>query len=171
MQGDGILQTIAEVSVAYAGFSGVVVAFGRRVRPGGGTHDAHAFKAMLASSFQALFFAVLPFLLAASGIAEPELWRLGSGLMAAGILVGAAVDVGYFRSVDRSNWTGFDRVLQFLIPLLGVAALIALVFNLFGAVERPFAPYLAGLVYLLAFSSLMFVRLLLAPETDAGTTA
>ena len=30
MQGEQILQTIAEVSVAFAGFTGVVLAFGRR---------------------------------------------------------------------------------------------------------------------------------------------
>lgn len=164
VQGEGILQTIAEISVAFAGFTGVVVAFGRRPQHGSGSIDAHAFKAMLAGSFQALFFSILPFLLAASGLSEPGLWRVASALMLLGLALGAAVDVRYARVADRTQWTRFDRVLPLVIPLFGITAIAALGANLFGMVERSFAPYLGGLVFFLFFSSIMFVRLLTAPQ-------
>jgi hypothetical protein len=169
LQGEEILQTIAEVSVAFAGFTGVVVAFGRRPQPGVSTVNAHAFKAMLASSLQALLFSVLPFLFAASGLSEPRLWRVASAFMLLGLLAGAAVDVYFARRTDPVEWTRFDRAFQVLIPLFGLAAVIGQLINLFGGVEHPFAPYLGGLLFFLFFSSVMFVRLLTAEEPENRT--
>lgn len=164
MQGAEILQTIAEVSVAFAGFTGVVVAFGRRPQQGSSAIDAHAFKAMLASSLQALLFSVLPFLLAASGLVEPVLWRLGCGLLLVGLAVGAFMDIRYAAQADRSEWIRFDRALQIVIPIFGAGALVAQALGVAGVVVRPFAAYLGGLLFLLFFSSVMFVRLLTAPD-------
>ena len=86
--------------------------------------------------------------------------------MLVGLVAGASVDISFERRADRTRWTRFDRVFQFLIPLFGIAAIIGQVFNLFGAVERSFAPYLGGLVFFLFFSSVMFVRLLTARERE-----
>jgi hypothetical protein len=169
LQGEGILQTIAELSVAFAGFTGVVVAFGRRPHQGESSINAHAFKAMLAASLQALLFSVLPFLLGASGLSEPRLWRVASAFMLLGLLAGAGVDVHFARQTDPGEWTRFDRAFRLLIPFFGLAAVIGQVFNLLGGVERPFAPYLGGLLFFLFFSSVMFVRLLTAQEpADRG---
>lgn len=164
MQGEGILQTIAEVSVAFTGFTGVVVVFGRGPRDGARIVNTVAFRGMLASSLQTLFFSVVPFLILAIGVAEPNLWRVGSAFMLVGMGVGAAADAYFFRRADRSHYTFFDRVLQALIPLIGGSALIAQVANVLGMIERTFAPYLGGLLFLLFFSSVMFVRLLRAPN-------
>jgi len=164
LQGEGILQTIAEVSVAFAGFTGVVVAFGRRPGQGGSSPDSHAFRAMLASSLQALLFAILPFLLAACGLAAPGLWRVASAVLLVGLAFGAFMDVRYARGTDRGQWTRFDRALGSLVPLGGGLAMVAQILNVTGAIARPFAPYLAGLLFFLVFSSAMFVRLLTAPN-------
>jgi hypothetical protein len=170
VQGEGILQTIAEVSVAFAGFTGVVVAFGRRPGQDDSPINAHAFKAMLASSLQALIFAVLPFFAVACGAREPGLWRVASAFMLVGLAVGATMDVGFARRADRAEWTGFDRILEIGIAILGLAAIAAQALNVFGAVGRPFAPYLGGLLFFLCFSSAMFVRLLTAPHGSGGET-
>lgn len=163
LQGEGILQTIAELSVAFAGFTGVVVAFGRR--PGrGASIDAHAFVAMLASSLQALLFSMLPFLMAAAGMTEPRLWRVGSACMLVGLALGASADLRYGWRADRSEWRGFDRGLAFVVPVLGLSAIGAQLLNVLGAVGRPFAAYLGGLLFFLTFSSGMFVRLLAASD-------
>lgn len=168
MQGEGILETIAELSVAFAGFTGVVAAFGRRVGETGSALDAHAFKAMLASSLQALLFSVLPFLLSACGLEEPALWRAASGFMLAGLAIGGFEDFRYAARADRKDWTRIERALGIAILLAGVAATIAQIANALGAVQRSFAPYLGGLLFFLTFSSVWFVRLLMPSGASHG---
>jgi hypothetical protein len=163
VQGEAILQTVAEISVAFAGFTGVVVAFGRHGEADAPRVEALAFKAMLASSLQVLLFSVLPFLLDAAGLSAAIVWRAGSGLMSLGLVAGAAVDVAHMRRVPTSELSSFDRVFRVAIPVLGAATLLAQLANLAGAVERGFAAYLGGLLYLLFFSSIMFVRLVTVP--------
>jgi hypothetical protein len=165
VQGADILETIAELSVAFAGFTGVVVAFGRRPHHQSSEIDAHAFRAMLAASLQALFFSVFPFLLAASGLEGSRLWRTSSALMLVGLAIGATIDVRFARRADRRSWATSDRILQFAIPAVGLAAGVAQLANVAGVVPTPFAAYLGGLLFFLLFSAVMFVRLVMASDS------
>jgi hypothetical protein len=69
-----VLFTIAELAVALAGFSGVVV--GLRGRAGGlSPQDRFGMVHILSSSGAAMLFSMLPFALHAAGLEEATAWR------------------------------------------------------------------------------------------------
>lgn len=61
MEGSDILQTIAEVSIALTGFTGIVVALGRRADDSISGFALIRFRILLVASLLALALALLPF--------------------------------------------------------------------------------------------------------------
>lgn len=80
---ESVLYTLAQVAVALAGFSGVVVAF--RVQ---GAHtwsptELRVLWLLIGDSFLVLFFSLLPVPLALANWSTDALWSFGSALMGA----------------------------------------------------------------------------------------
>ena len=79
MEAEGILTTLAEVAIAIAGFSGIVVALQNRTVDWSET-DKLRFSSLLQVSFGCVFFSFLPIVLYLMNPSEPFVWRWSSGL-------------------------------------------------------------------------------------------
>lgn len=86
MSDSDILQTLAEVGVALAGFTGVVFVLGRRAVGEWSPVERLWFHILLSSSVQVVFFAILP-LVFESYLSTSTAWRWSAGLLGAEGLV------------------------------------------------------------------------------------
>ncbi len=73
------LMLLVEASVALAGFSGVVVVFGRRSAGEWSELERTRLINLLVSSFSVLFLSLAALLLLHAGVAPAITWRIGSG--------------------------------------------------------------------------------------------
>lgn len=164
MEPPPILTVIAEISIAFAGFSGLIIA----LRGGSGPLtevEKFRLRVMLLLAFGALFLALLPELLFYAGI-EP-LWRLASLVFAAY----SVVAVGWWIIVSMRmknphpeifHWSAFSRmigghVIAFALQLGVVAGLI---------VDAAPATYLAGLIWYMVHAAQQFTRMLFVRLRD-----
>ena len=156
----GILSTIAEIALALAGFSGIVVAFTRE--PGQLTDlESYRLTLLFGPSLGAVFLALLPWALSHSGLEGEEIWRLASGIMAAYTVVLVCRLIGPTRRFLREARDIFD--LRLLIPIAlghvvngGVQAANAL--GGFGI--RSQAVFVWGLLWLVFHAAHQFSRIL-----------
>ncbi len=79
MEAEGILTALAEVAIAIAGFSGIVVALQIRTVAWSET-DKLRFSMLLQVSFECVFFSFVPIVLYLMHPSEPFVWRWSSGL-------------------------------------------------------------------------------------------
>jgi hypothetical protein len=79
MEAEGILTTLAEVAIAIAGFSGIVVALQNRTVDWSEA-DKLRFSVLLQLSFESVFFSFVPIVLYLMHPSEPFVWRWSSGL-------------------------------------------------------------------------------------------
>jgi hypothetical protein len=149
---EGILQTIAELSVALAGFASVVIALRGAEPERWAPQDRFGLGIVLASSLGALTGSLLPFPLGAFGLAAETIWRASTGLL--GIAVGIASVVLVNRGLrhpprtPRLFWSYVASGALFALVLLAHAT------GLFG--PRGPGLLLLGLIWLLlaAFAQL-----------------
>ena len=161
LQDSDLLQTIAEVAVAILGFTGVVAFLGQRAQGAWRTVDLFRLNQLLAAGIAALLFAFLPILLFKLGASESATWRISSGLMA--VYFGGALFVSRsaIRNLPETEGSEIVPWILSLILMLNAAVLVLQVLCAAGvAYAGSSAPMLVGLVYLLAFASFQFVRLL-----------
>lgn len=161
MQDSDLPQTIAEVAVAILGFTGVVAFLGQRAHGAWRTVDLFRLNQLLAAGIAALLFAFLPILLFKLGASEPASWRISSGLMS--VYFGGALFVSRsaLRNLPEVEGTEILPWILGVILVLNAAVLMLQVLCAAGvAYAGSSAPTLVGLVYLLAFASFQFVRLL-----------
>ena len=81
------LQTIAEIAIALAGFTGVVAYLGERARGEWRAVDLFRFKNLLTCSIAALLLSFAPILIHKLGALESTAWRWSSGMTAAILVV------------------------------------------------------------------------------------
>jgi hypothetical protein len=158
---EAVLNTLAEVAITLAGFSGVAVVFR--------LHGAHSWSPtelrvlwfLIGDSFLVLFFSLLPFPLALANWSSEALWGLCNALLGSWFLIG---DVLALRGERK------DRIAQQLITVpvitrvLYVMSIGALAVGttlwlsaLDLLVARGQAVYVLGLIALLAFAALEFL--------------
>ena len=141
-----LLETTAEVSVAFTGFIGIFLVLAARegrFSPG----DSFVIRLIVVCSIGPVFLAVLPLLLHALGLSSVPLWRASS---VATLVAGAAV-IAYLARQVRSLEHGEGRALNYGFVLWVVAA-IASVSNAAGWPRDP-----GGGLYLLAVWSIIGV--------------
>ena len=161
------LAALAEVSVAFAGFSGIVTAF-RRHDPGKWSHlDRFRFRFMVEFSLATLALSLFPFFLSEFGLPESEVWTDSS------LLLGG----GAFFYLIRSAFLLYplvvagepvSRGLAVVSVAVGIAITVSAFANAAGFVSHPSGVYLAGVGGCLFVSSAMFARLLLASSGSTG---
>ena len=160
MEGEAILQTTAEVSVALAGFTGVVAAFGQR-RGQWTPTDTLRFRAMLTTSLAALVFSILPFAVHHMGAGLAATWTTSSALLASIMVIMLLVNTHWVRQLEALTDSSFSMPVSFLAYSLVTAAIVCLLLNALGiGFDRTFGPYFLALCCVLLNCALMFIRLL-----------
>ncbi len=153
-----LLLTLAEVSVALAGFSGVVTVFGRRRTGEWDPADRLHLSFMLETSLAALFLSILPFALLAAEVSPRSTWTVMSGVMAAFLVVADGAAIYRYRRLSSDQRMELGRIYGIAMTLGDSSVVVLQLFNVFSAQE--FFPYLIGLMWLLFGCALSFVRLL-----------
>ena len=160
MELPGMLQTIAEVSIAFAGFSGLIVAFRKNAGP---LTDVQKYRlqVLLSLAFGAMFLSLLPELLTYFELPAATVWTASSLVLAvySGIFLFwwlAASQKVKRTSPELFNWIAFSRM-----AIGHVAVLIAVL----TMAIRPQASLVAGvyisaLIWYLLHAAQQFRRML-----------
>jgi hypothetical protein len=96
-----ILETTAEVSVAFAGFISIFLVLASRDGrfP---LRDAFSIRVIVVSGVSPVFYAILPLLLHSLGVSEPAVWMASSGLM-------AVIFASIFAGVMLPRWRAVNE--------------------------------------------------------------
>jgi len=159
------MQTIAEISIAFAGFTGLIVALRKNDGPMTVVHK-YRLKILLALAFGAMFLSLLPDLLGNYGIPAEFIWPSASAVLS----VYSAVFLYWWISSSRRimqshpslfNWPAFSRMAagHVLVALLQLTVVFSLIRDI-GA-----AAYISALVWYLLHAAQQFARMLfIQPE-------
>ncbi len=163
-----ILHSLAEVAIAFAGFTGVVMVLGGRENGAWQPDDAPALIALLGCSLGVVVFGFVPDLARASHLEPTHAWRVS------GLLLGSyhlAIIVAHSRARWRVNLRG-ERQIGRSGPLMAVHVIgISLVLAQFLTVAGFFSPwlffsYLLNLVFLLLMAGYAFVAILVEARSQ-----
>lgn len=154
------LHVIAEISIAFAGFSGLIVAFRRNVGP---LTEVQKFRLriLLSLAFGALFLALLPELLQFLGVTANNVWRFAStaALLYSVIFIAfwflASRRIAKFAPEIFDEWA-FRRMAlgHGIVALLLVGVITSLVR------DKAAGIYLATLIWYLVHAAQQFARML-----------
>jgi hypothetical protein len=159
MQYSDTLLTLAEVGVAFAGFSGLAaIITGARSAVDPRAHHVR-FRGMIESALLVVVFSVAPLVLSPLGFAEATTWRTASGLLGIVLIADISSLISRIRALETSSFS-----LTVSVVLLGLLALSAglLLLNAGGLFVNGGAVYLLSLFLLLVVSASLFLRLLMA---------
>ena len=156
MEAEGILIALAEVAIAIAGFSGIVVALQYRAAVWSDI-DKIRFSGLLQESFASVSFSFVPIVLHLMHPHEPFVWRWTSGLW----LVYIVCTVFYrIRQLPRFAAPDTSKVaLGFAFSVLGISALLQIA-NV-GWLTASW-PHVVTVMLTLLLAFVLFVRLLRA---------
>ena len=155
------LSTIAEIGIGLAGFAGIVFAIGYKSQPLDPL-DRMRVIGMLSGSLGVTLVAVLPLVLSDIGVAEQTVWRTSSAVFAAYMLTSLLYVLHASRSISQLAKSQLHPGVWIFVVSGSFVFALALVGNALGWPGTPSAgPYLAGLYFLLLYSSVQFLRLLL----------
>jgi hypothetical protein len=166
MQGSEILTVSAEISVALAGFSGIVVALRQRGLDAWPAHELLRLRNMLELAAASTLFALLPFLPYYIGASDELTWLLCS----------VAFSAGFGGWLARTNLRLRGGVRQRLSTTWvrtynvgSAASVVLLLVNAIGLAGPPqLGIYLVGLGWILFFTFSLFVRLVLEGAAGSG---
>ena len=167
MQNSEVLLTLADVSVAFAGFAGLAGVLRRHFAPADHWIAGARFRGLIENALIALAFSLLPFALERLGLTGNLLWRYASLMFGVGWL---AAGVAAMRYHARAAKEGSPRIPHarnavFVVVFLTSAVQIINSFGLFG--DWADAIYLVGLYAVLGVAGLLFMRLM-APAKPAS---
>ena len=156
-----ILLVCIEVSIALAGFAGVIATYQinnvTRIRRG----TVAALSVIVQFSLLAALACVIPLLLHTFGVQGETLWVICSG---AGAILVAIMAYSSASSMKGAITKTSSRVLYQLLQGFGALFILANILNAFDlAFHREPGPIIAGIVYALIVAGIMFSRLLLLP--------
>ena len=151
---------ISQVSIVFAGFSGISVVLSRRLPEQWTYGEAVRMACMIESSLTAAFFSLLPIAIIAFGVSTTTTISVAGVLFAIAMFVHMVANgVRMKRAYEQDPDDRLPLVFRASMLLVGVAVLLALVLSSLGiAFHNSLGPYMAGLLFHLAFSSLMFMR-------------
>ncbi len=157
------LTAIAGISIAIAGFSGVIVALTGRSVESFGPVERLNFRILLQVSALTLLFSLLPLILHRAF--EPVMaWRISMMLYGAAHLV----DAGYF--VLRTRSAHAHSQMQNLGPIIGICiAVCQLIIGVIGPIIIVEVMYLFVLIWHLAVAGMGFVKLVFVSREESAT--
>ena len=160
MELPGSLQTIAEISIGLAGFSGLIVALRKDL----GTISEiqkYRLQILLSLSFGALFLSLLPELLLSFEVGIDGVWKLSSICLSFYSVLFLTWWISASRRIKITNaeifnWFAFSRMVAgHIVVLLVQLAFIFSILDIAGA-----AAYSLALVWYLLHSAQQFTRML-----------
>jgi hypothetical protein len=159
MAEESLLLTIAEVSIGFAGFAGIVALFGRRAGGTWSTADRLRFNSLVRHALLSLFAAFLPLAIHYVDPDHGSPWRPASIVF--GVVFLLLFWTGYRRIPEiRGDSEANIRGAWVLVAAFALLAL-GLFLNAIGVVFHGDAgPYLVALFFTLALTGLFFARLL-----------
>jgi len=167
-----VLQTFAEVAVAFAGFSAVVSVFDRRAGDDDPRIRHYRVRVMVEYSVCVAVFAFVPYLLNTVFASEPAAWRVSSALLA---VAWSAVGLSAARRARRIfGGSAFAVAPAFsaVATFLGYAGAGILVLNAAGvSIRSAGASYIVGLFFPLLQSALYFLRIVVHGDPLHRTSA
>ena len=153
-------QTVAEVAIALAGFSGLLVAFRKSAGPLSNVQKFRM-RILFALSFGALFLSLLPAIILNLGVSEDRLWAYSSLAM--------SIYSGYFlawwlyssRRTAKKYPEIFDRWVFATMTTGHILILVLQLLVVFAFIDSGHAGiFLIGLAWYLINASQQFVRML-----------
>ena len=156
MESASVLESIAEVAIALAGFGGIAAGLGHRARGTWSSDDRLRLMFLAGASLVVVFACFLPYVVFHLGFTAP--WRMASALF----LLYPSVFLVYMLWYRR-RWSSprFSQIATWLVLSSQILALSLLFAVALGYAEvRQFGFYLAAVLLVLFQSSLYFVRLL-----------
>ena len=165
MQHSETLLTLAELGIAFAGFTGLVAVFGgARLEADARVHHVR-FRGMIETALILVIFSIAPIVLSAFDLGDQTVWRVASGLLSGVWCSQIAIALRRTAALQAP----FNRALSvvLLVVYLGTnAMLLSNLAGLFGHIAG--AAYLLGLSSLLAVAALLFLRVLIAFVPEGG---
>ena len=160
-----ILASIAEISVAFAGFAGIITALSGRGFGGLDQGNITRFRLMIYSSLSATLVALLPFLVAHNSTAINWWFCI---LLLTLFLIGFLIVLVrvFIVQVAQGQLSG---PVAYSVVLLGITAVIVQMLALSGLIEADLGIYLFGVYYLLIQSGISFTRLITASMQKSPT--
>jgi hypothetical protein len=167
MTGSDVLTILAEVFVAFAGFSGIVATLGQRTEGKWRPVDVIRFRALLTTSLAGLVLCVLPFGFHHFAVAEAITWGTCSAVLAVILTAFALSTVLNQAKLRVGEDPDFVPGVFWILAPLGVLVVLIQALNAAGVgLEHTFSGFLVGLIFLLASCSSMFVLLLRFVRTE-----
>jgi hypothetical protein len=157
VEAEGLLTTLAEVAIAIAGFSGIVVAVNRSNQPWSRV-DKSRLTMLLQISFGCVFWSFLPILFHLAHVPEASIWFWSSGLW----LIFIFGTVGYrLRQLPGAGDLHEDPTIKRVLLFIFVSLVIAIAAQVANVVwlRTPW-PYVLAIMEGLLVASVFFVRLL-----------
>ena len=155
------LDTLANVAITLAAFSGMVVAFRSRGARSWSTTELRVLWFLIGDSFLVLFFALLPLPMALANWSLDVIWGLCNALLGSWFLIGFFLALrGEHRDRAAQQWITIPVITPILHGIYVVAFLMGIVlwFSVWDfLVSRGQAIYILGLIVLLAFSAVEFM--------------
>jgi hypothetical protein len=156
-----ILNTLAEVAITLAGFSGVVVAFRLRGAHSWSPTELRILWLLIGDSFLVLFFSLLPFPLAIANWSDDALWGICNALLGSWFIIGNLLAL---RGERRDRAARQLITVPVITPIFYIVVLVALAMGVVLClsaldllVPRGQAVYVLGLIVLLAFAAVEFL--------------
>lgn len=155
------LLTFAEISIALAGFAGIVATFQSR-QQGGISHGRVLDLWIIVNvSLAGAFASVLPLVLLNFGVQEPKVWSICSSLMGINQL---AFSYFLFRKTRLNLFKLSIRVLYLFLFFISLITAIANFLNASGLVfDRELGPYFVTIIFNFWIVGMSFSRLLMRP--------
>jgi hypothetical protein len=156
MEGSEYLLTCAEVAVALAGFSALVVA----VRQRGTDELPLGYRGLVSSlierSLVAIFLSFLPILLSGLGVSPPRVWLVSSGVLAA-YVIALAWRNRALRTREPETRELISGSAYSILYVLGILVLVLQLAHALGiGVQQSVWWYLVGLTWLLMSVGYLF---------------
>ncbi len=168
MEGADILLLIAEISVAFAGFAGIVTVIGRRAEGDWSEADCSRFWQMIEVSMLALLFSVLPFGFYYGKCPDACTWGTCSLLLA---IAGGVQMTRSARHTLKALRSDQSVSVSFTVTYVatGAAVLVVQVMNVIGVVfQHTLGAYLLGVLWQLFLACVLFWRLLRFSDLPYG---
>jgi tellurite resistance protein TehA-like permease len=152
---------LAEVFVAFAGFTGIVATLGQRSEGKWRPVDAIRFRALLEASLAGLVFSVTPFGFHYFGVAEAITWSFGSALLAVYVISFLFRIIRKQKRLRTTEDPNFVPGVRLVLVTLAIPVVATQLLNAIGAgLQHTFSGFLLGLIFLLILCCAMFVLLL-----------